>query len=202
MTPEEFDEKVRKHNAEFAILSHQEKRVAIAKDVLKQLDARRLVAQSKTWLVGGAGTIRITEEDHEKPLCQLLASQESCNVCALGGILVSAAKLANAATVNDVRDKNTEGYFVVDMFTMLPYLKNFFDESQLRLIELAFERGDGGYSPASQADYEAAEIFAQQKTYLAGDEVDDDTRLRLIMECVVRNNGTFVPKDVRHVLGG
>ena len=200
MTQEEFDQKIREHNAEFAFLSPQEKRVAIAKDVIRQLNARKLTARSKTWLTGGAGIIRIKEEDYQKPVKEILSTQASCNVCALGSLLVCAAGLANAVTVNDVRDKDSDTYFTVDMFSMTPYLKRFFSMEQLRLIELCFEHGDGGCSPDTAEEWEAAEVFAGDEEDDNGDSIgdgtDDEVRLRLIMECIMRNNGTFVPGDV------
>lgn len=66
-------------NEQFKNLSNKEKRVAIAKDVLSQLDLKRIKAESGTYLV--------TEDDR-------------CTCCALGSLVVASCSLKDKSIHN------------------------------------------------------------------------------------------------------
>jgi len=68
------------------------------------------------------------------------------------------------------------------------YLKKFFSEKQLAMMECAFERGDGAASPSDIGD----ELFDQCQEF-ANDIEEPKERMRLVMENVILNKGTFRP---------
>lgn len=126
-------------------------RVAIARDVLKQLDEKRLIAHrgvylrvpefkvinSSEWGYDSLseGMVRFPAQFRESSVKQALAGKK-CEVCALGALFAADVDRANGIKVNDL-----PGYDTNDPVVMRRYLteKSTFSDDQLRLIELAFE---------------------------------------------------------------
>jgi hypothetical protein len=80
---------IEQKNKAFHKLSDKEKRIAVAKDVIAQVEARKYRATPGTYLfVKG---LRV-DEDVQKPL---LEESTKCNVCAVGAAFASAARLGN-----------------------------------------------------------------------------------------------------------
>lgn len=186
---------VKRRNELFAQLSPAEKRVQIARDVIAQLASKKLIATSGVWLTGIDGDDLFDKKDVERnpELQEILAKQESCEGCALGGMFMCAVerhdklKLADLEVVKDyrqeVKDNDGDGELnsgEASEDDATKYLKKFFSEAQLNDIEAAFERGGG-----AKRGSEGAQFFAE--------EVDDDgERMRLIMENIIVNKGKFV----------
>lgn len=172
--------RIARSNKEFEKMSPSEKRVQIARDVLAQLAAKRLIATPGTWLAGRGESDLFTHEesDNDQELQKVLAKTKQCTGCALGGMFMCAVERADKLKIQDLSSEalSTRQMQTDDVFD---YMKKFFSREQLEQIESAFEQGEG---------------FAQ--TYDASDWLEDveepSERMRLIMENIVANKGKFV----------
>ena len=166
----------------FTRLSKTEQRVAIAKDVLKQLEAKKIVATSGCY---------VSLEDHDPDLEVHLDDQLSelfpkaglCGVCALGSLFVSMVTKLNACTAKEVDFCSVNGDIAL-RGSPYKYLTQLFDIDALHEIENAFE----GWNDWS---YEVEDYDGERQTFnlIPG---DDDERLRVIMQNIVGNSGDFL----------
>ncbi len=180
------------------------KRVMIARDVLAQLDAKRFIPTEGVWVNEVKGLNDVLEQEEDKDLRDLLVKQPKCEVCGLGALFVSCVEFADKLNIAELDEgikddlKSEEsGEETGISFTLLnPYLKKYFDSDQLILIELAFEQGCGNYREYnSPLGKEAADFFDLiEDDWLSNqDESFQETKMRLIMENIIANNGTFDP---------
>lgn len=196
-------------NKAFQKMTPAEKRVQIARDVLSQLATKRLFAVSGTWLTGAEGRELFDESDLKKDpeLQQILKKTKTCDGCALGGLFLCAVERANKLKISELScvvpnlESDTGELIIVGGFGALPdeddtfkYLKKFFTKSQLDLIEYTFEEGNGAVHDFCCKEFEQASVF-----FTGGKEVGDKysgltahDRMRLIMENIICNKGTFV----------
>lgn len=202
-----------RQNKAFATLKPAEKRVAIAQDVLAQLTLKRFNAVAGIWLADSNDGEALLGPDQAKAkkadeLQDVLAGIKECDGCALGGMFMCAVEKADKLKVNQLLDfkgeddseesddeENVYGDGVeggeddgeslqVVGEDALNYLGKFFSRAQLELIESAFEQGGGAYGTEG-------EFFCEG--------IDDaGTRLRLIMENIVVNKGTFKPYGTKN----
>lgn len=167
-------ERTRIKNEQFAAMTPAEKRVALAQDVIMQLNAELIIAEQGTYL-------SLHEENSLK-----------CDACALGSLFICSVTKPELALDIDV---------VVDMSdreSMQDHLGGIFDPAQLDMIETAFEMDSYmKYPKGLDVDDESAVTAFNDlinKTIEFGRKHDDDkARLIAIMENVVANKGTFVP---------
>lgn len=144
-------------NAAYQKASPSKRRVLIARDALKQLKAEKFRAVSGVWAgveqEDGNGNISCPmDDDPLQPL--LLNPKTKCTCCGVGAIFLSYVRLANNATYSDGYDLQ----LITDATGWPRY--------NIRLIELAFERGHGACSPYDEDDLRAV-VF--------GKDVDSDT---------------------------
>lgn len=172
----------------FSRLTAAGKRVAIAKDVLKQIKVEQYKIKTGTWLE----IEDISNEDIEamlgesktqslltgKPL-QLPAA--NCTCCAVGAACASAIRIFNnhelpTGEINDL-DEGRE------------ILHKYFPKSQIDQIEAAFEkRSDEGDL------HQYADEVQLSKAVAFGVRFHDPTeRAKEIFTNIVKNNGTFIP---------
>lgn len=167
-------ERTRIKNEQFAAMTPAEKRVALAQDVIMQLNAELIIAEQGTYL-------SLHEENSLK-----------CDACALGSLFICSVTKPELALDIDV---------VVDMSdreSMQDHLGGIFDPAQLDMIETAFEMDSYmKYPKGLDVDDESAVTAFNDlinKTIEFGRKyVYDKARLIAIMENVVANKGTFVP---------
>lgn len=182
---EAHNRKVARDNAAFAKMSKSEKRVAIARDVIAQLDVKKLVAQSGTWLTSGGDDDFIPTYSGDDELQKVFSKVESCTGCALGGMFLCAVqkadnlKIKNLSAYNEEQDYNIP----VEGTDLMKYLKKFFDNDQLELIENHFENGMGSIG-----------VHIPKHKLFAPDVTEDEMRMRLIMQNIIVNKGTFKPE--------
>jgi hypothetical protein len=168
-----------------------EKRVQIARDVLAQLFSKRLKAEPGVWLSGLKEKNLFTKTDVRKDpeLKEILSKTKQCEGCALGGMFMCAVeradhlKLSQLDAVKELKDNQTtylDAHISED--DAFSYMRKFFSQDQLDMIESAFEQGTGACH-----HYDAVE-------FIEGD-VDPQTRMRLIMENIVANKGAFRPHE-------
>jgi len=175
--------------------AQQEMRIAIAKDVLKQLNAKKIIAASGTWITDSK------MPDLDEYVCDLQNKGErkfdvknyvnkvnQCEVCALGSLFVSAVNLYNNVYISTDKNSNPQDQ-VWNIFTNLSSspLKRYFSVAQLKYIEAAYEGLAGEHIPADERSEKYAEAF-----YLA--HSNNNERLRGIMQNIIDNNGTFKPE--------
>lgn len=171
--------RIARSNKEFEKMSPSEKRVQIARDVLAQLAAKRLIATPGIWLSGMRDNLLKSSDFVKDPeLQKVLGKTKQCTGCALGGMFMCAVERANKLKVGELsNDSQKSGNIEFeDVFT---YMEKFFSRNQLDQIESAFEKGEG-----------ASDVY-DANDWL--EEVDDASeRMRLIMENIVANKGKFV----------
>lgn len=172
----------------FEDISPAGKRVMIAKDVINKLKTKQFVAEAQTWLAQIDGSEFITNKDlkESRQLKSIIGDltkpdDPSCQACALGGCFMAAVDLFNDIKANDVTDGAVDGLWIE---TMSGYLNKFFDNDQLRLIEMAFEFGKGGFAPNNDEEQCASSMYWNAK--------DPETRMIGIMGNIIENNGQFV----------
>lgn len=150
-------------------LTKAEKRVAVAKDALKQLHTEKYLAETGTYI--GCNIDDTLGSDWRPDQAQKeLKTMKPCSVCARGALLLSAVRKFNEATVSDVLQ--TKEWPSADLFGW----------EQLSLIEAAFELWEeNGGKPMPKA-------FAFGNKF-----TNDHDRLVAILKNVIKNNGTFKP---------
>lgn len=188
-------------------LTKWEKRVEIAKDVLKQIKANKYRPTSGVWVIDEYGyevcdlvsyAKQVEEVDvvdlKKDVVCKL---QGTCDVCALGSLFMSAIDKFNHTKLNP-------GYFVDwtdrEDSKYNPLLK-WFSAKQLLLIESTFENGCGAWSPdeilndKEWRDWDDKVVPAINKYNSKYPNPID--LLKAIMNNIIRNKGTFVLPGVK-----
>ena len=144
-------------------------RIAIVKDVIDQVRAKRFIATCGTYVSFGARDLTLG--------AKLLLEQQACRVCGIGSLFVSKCLKMNNSNIH---------YQTGDIHKDLA---DFFSIRQLELIESAFE--------VSYFHYGVFYIGKEEKTKSAigfGQKYNNpEDRLVAIMENVVKNCGIFKP---------
>jgi len=187
---------VKESNAAFKKMTADEKRVAIAKDVLAQIRQDKIVCAEGTYFDAPnkrhsdlCNSIRTSEPDTE--LRDVLKNFPSCQVCARGAIFLSALKVFNNFAVQDIPHWKTRSVAPIDTESVFKVGRRFFTTRQIAAIELAFE-GDSDYLSAHEQDFlsdkekEACELFYNSRQGAENRMVD-------IMKNIVKNKGKFIP---------
>jgi hypothetical protein len=138
------------------------RRVAIAKDVLAQLTARRFKAQSGMYIVA--------------------TGKKTCKVCALGALFV-------AGVEPDV--KKAEQVAEESVYLIRKSLRSLFTTPVLEDVEAWFEGSDPmdweeRYGMWLPRDTRRSDFYRKHP--------NDTKRMRLIMQNIVDNKGTFKPE--------
>lgn len=172
-----------------------EKRRAICKDAIAQVEAERYTANMGAFvrlpvlvneMTGSSGSLQSALHEHQVP---------NCSVCALGGLLVSQARLNGACPMTQIAVggiwetkivPTKPGTPLSNPSNLSPYLRRYFAPEQLKLIEVAFEHGNGAFS-ASSLEGDRAKRFGHQY----GNARD---RFIAIMQSIVNHpKALFVP---------
>lgn len=218
-----LNRRIARKNAAFEGLKPAEKRVAIARDVLAQLASGRLVADTGFWLGNSEST---SDDNHlidaddlasvkNTELQSILGEMDTCTGCALGGLFMCAVEKYDKLKVKDLKEyeycsDRGDNYDAEDLVLQtvdtVNYLRKFFSNDQLQLIECAFEMGQGAWSEEDYCDDHCDEArlqtwkeackFATDEMYPEADcDLDENPglRMKLIMENIVANNGMFMP---------
>jgi hypothetical protein len=209
------EETFEEQNRRFLALSDAEKRMAIANDVLLQIQLGKY--KSRTFGFINIRFSKTAQFNVEDSLRELFPQIEVCDVCALGGLFMSCTRFNNKTKVGAVRDCSWEdrlkvaserpmGQIIREGGSFSNQLDQFFSREQLMLIEMAFEEGEGSFQVVFEMnsylnednqwtritpEIERAVKFA--KNNLCGDFDQRTLRLQKIMENIIANGGTFVP---------
>ena len=164
-------------------LTKPEKRVLIAKDVIKLIKAKKIVIQGGRYFQVGSRGRYIG-----KQLKDILPKIPKCQVCALGGLFYSYVSKYNNYEIDDeglinINEKDDE---------MRGLLNDIFSKNQLYLIECAFEQSDIEANCRWKYSFDTitrAEEY-RDKHNLSGYK-DDDKALIHIMKNIISNKGLF-----------
>ena len=164
-------------------LTKPEKRVLIAKDVIKLIKAKKIVITTGEYFLPHS-----RYEYVGKQLNKVLPKIKKCEVCALGGLFYSFVSKYNNYEINDYGINKIENY--VD--GMRDTLEDIFSKKQLYLIECAFEQKDIQYN--CQPLYSLDTITRTEGYRYYHDlefDYDDDKALIHIMKNIISNKGVF-----------
>lgn len=183
-----LNRKIARANLAFKKLKPAEKRVQIARDVLDQLASKRLIARSGHWLTIPGNVSLLDEKSAVKKkdveLQTVLSGIKTCEGCALGGMFMCAVERADKLKVSDLDGfgevESCQDDLMVEGDDAFKYLGQFFSKSQLEMIEAAFEMGKGS-------------VIGNSASYFCYQILDPSDRMRVIMENIVVNKGTFCP---------
>ncbi len=168
----------------FKKMPKNRKRVAIAKDVIAQLETKQIIAVRGTYM-------RLREAPEARDGMQfrdaLLSDKTTCTACAIGSMFACAVIRADALTIGDINEVSEASYIgtsaEIEDAIMREYLKRYFTDNQLAMIEAAFECW-GAYSDTPGV----------RNSYFFGHEYGDVTeRMIAIFRNIAANKGTFKP---------
>lgn len=167
---------LRDRNRRFARMPRDRQRIAIARDVLAQLDIGRFEAASvylqiRTRPLAEPHELHFKAAQAEIDLSEVTACADKCRVCGIGSVFVAAVERADRLKLAELRP-NYDGNPLVPRQKMVDYLAPWFDGEQLGIIESVFEQGQS--CPAAWLE------FGPTK------------RLRRIMENIIENGGEFI----------
>lgn len=185
-------------------MTKAQKRVEIAKDVLKQIKANKYKPTFGVWFRDSKGKYledfflweTKTPLDAKKDVVDKLTG--TCDVCALGSLFISAVDKYNH-TVLDPKFGYTDVDFFTDTGKINPLLK-WFTKQQLLLIESTFEVENGAWYPEMvnpKAGTHWDEKISPAIRKFAMKYSNSTDRLKAIMNNIVRNKGTFVLPGVK-----
>jgi hypothetical protein len=180
----------RKKAKAFEDMTPNEKRVAIARDLIEHVNAGRVRAQESVWL-SSRGAVQFSNSD-ERQLDAVLKAVPTCTCCQLGGLLYATACRANAVKVSDVTNEYDDDDSL-DYSGFSGYLERYFEEQQLMLMEMAFEGGDGafsGYDLDTNEETEDELEHAANAFYFRHD--NDEERMVAICQNIIDHGGEFV----------
>ena len=183
-------------NEEFNALSDEQKRIEIAKDVIAALKAKKLSAGQMVY-VNNTNIDDIIRQDGSQQLQPLLIeTQKECQVCAKGALFVCDVIRRNEFKVS-------KSVTSIDSDIILQKLE-YFSESQLNLIETAFEgdtkQEEGLVELDEEGDAKYDENFdviyipvVKQAIKFSKRFTNDTNRMIAIMKNIIENNGEFKP---------
>ncbi len=173
--------------SKFKEVSASEKRILIAKDVIRHVKTEEYRIRKGVYLDLPKKLFSATNANRK--IQSLFGKIESCRVCALGSIFMSKCNIADGQLLgyNDMYSGDY-GFFYNT-------LGKYFSLSQLMLIEAAFETDlsinslDKFYSDQEKVSHkkmDAAVAFGEKYNKAS-------IRLEAIMENLIKNKGTFKP---------
>jgi len=181
-------------------LTISEKRVIIAKDALAQLklgaykplsdngytpDLDNIdfesIAESCTLLTGK----KAKDVELKSYLDKIVNKKKPCTVCAKGSLFISSVRKFNNFSLQDASDANNEISHQADTVT-----QKLFGKANADLIEKYFEGWTRNWHN-NLTQEESDRIESWKIKY-----PEDDQRLEAILKNIIKNNGTFKPKQI------
>lgn len=173
----------------FKSLSKSEKKVIVAKDVLKHIKSKKYRANAGQYFLNINLEGGVLDSDGIK---ENIKKIKRCDVCAMGACLLSATSYLNKLTFHDLphaTDNTSDSWEL---------LIKIFSAKELTLIENCFEgeNGDSGFGIKRVGAYLGGAIpdNAIYRQYYV-EFTDDQKRLTAIMKNIIRNKGKFIPKQ-------
>lgn len=196
-------------------LSKKQQAIAIAKDVLKQLSKKNLVAVPQHFVTFSRDDFRFHTVEKSEDFIGILDREPTavvqykvkapCEVCAAGSLLISSLNLYNnlLPEIEDHAKSRAKDYGrFLDGALHIEQLYKYFDRKTVMFVEYSFEITDtiedGG--TMTYVDFcnfrhktpkEAARLLAFN-TYVRHRYRDPNDRLRYLMGNIIRNEGKFI----------
>lgn len=177
-------------NKKFNAATASEKRVMIAKDVIFMILAKKFKPKQGRFIVIKFAKNKIPSDNTE--VCEIVSddAQINCQCCAFGAMMMSEIRHNDNLTVDDAGGVSVYSKTIeIEHMDKGDRLKKYFSKPQLKLIEIAFERGKGYYNPCWTGDFNATERRAEN---MFTEDSKPTFRMRTIMENIVANGGKFV----------
>jgi hypothetical protein len=168
-----------------------EMRVAIAKDVIAQIKAKKYNPMQGTWVEQVGGDNYNDWLFHNARNCEVDVRDytnniKKCNVCALGSLFVSAVNKYNNVYGTYWSVSTNEVFDTSETNNRSPLLR-YFTIKQIRLIEHTFEGGMGAVC------FDNDHPMLNKSYAFYSQYPDSKDRLLAIMKNIVENKGTFKP---------
>ncbi len=192
-------------NKRFWAKTKAEQRVAIAKDVLKQISEKAMSPRIGRYAYfPREGRVILPET----PLDKVLEEASKCTVCALGACFVSMVEMGNQMTVRDalkqegINKRNTDRILQRELTYKILWveeqnlrrrLRRIFSGQQLAMLECAFEMQTSFTQEASHLSYDKRVDLASKAMAWGKQFKTSRARLIAIMENIIANEGTFNP---------
>ena len=181
-------ENVLKRQKAFRKLSKDRKRVAIAKDVIAQLKSNKYQASPGDWCF--ISNVSSDKFDTQSEVRDVINDNDTtCEVCATGGIFASCVRLNDQFKITNNRKPidNVDNTLGILPQSVLNHTGKFFSKSQIRLIENAFECGNGYFA---QYGFNSKDLRA----IAFGEKFNTSEACMIaIMENIIENKGEFKP---------
>lgn len=185
--------KIKELKVKFNRLTNSKKRVAIAKDVIDQLDAKKYFA-----ITGRYFSIENENYDvltYDSPLQPLIKKVKECQVCAMGAIFASKVNLYNECTLNDIgmyRSNKSLDVVNINHLKLIKNVEEIFSERQLRMIEIAFEGRDfdRNHTVSNKDILKSLSFYKEQ---VIKHNFNPYLIMRAIMSNIITNKGEFRP---------
>lgn len=182
-------------------LTKSQMRVEIAKDVISQINSKKLIPETGIWMydpkLGSIddhieNLIDKAMEDEKNDTCRFepfnardfTKRVNRCKVCALGSIFVSAVNLYNGVEFKS----GNEACEAFESLELSP-LSKYFSPHELSFIETCFEGEDSAHWTDIDGK-DSAIAIAYNRSFPSS-----KSRLVSIMKNIVRNKGNFVPEQ-------
>ena len=188
---------------EFNALPGYQQRVLIAKDVIKQINARKYVAQAGIYCnINDADFTKDVTDGSSAQVKNRLDSIDKCTVCAQGALFMSTIGFANAFQVRSFKTDPWRNGVVAPAEKVKERLSKVFDDYQQAIIETAFEGRDVNeqLKRLFKLTFKSNETIRASYNLLVNSLKDyyhqydnAESRLLGIMRNIIRNDGTFVP---------
>jgi hypothetical protein len=185
---------VAKRNEYFMAQTRAKRASLIAQDVLAQLDASTIIAQTGSYLT--VNKVEVADETSLQTLFEQGAVK--CTACAIGSVFVSCARFVNDVEVARRSSWDGEVYNIGndgdDGFApMINKLELAFTRKELFAMECCFEQDTIGQRLTREEEdaVENSGIYraCSNEDYVSG-------RLRAIMRHVIKNSGRFTIKGL------
>lgn len=169
-------------------MERNEKAIAVAEDVLKQLPNLKL-RRSNAYLFGNIPELRGVSGDVQEHIEKV---QANCQVCLLGACLLSKARLYDGVPLESIRRNDESSYynFNISGEDIKQLLADVFPIKESECIEAAFEGSSG------LEDFDTDEELLERAVYFGNQFSGVDERVRQVMYNIIENNGHFIPPAI------
>ena len=178
-------------NARFNAASPAEQRVIVAKDVIAQIKKGSIEPMRGNWV-----RMFLPKMAPESQICDIVGGKNDvvCSACALGSMMISMVRYRDNFSVRDYELGNFNYDSIHYGRPDKTGITELFTPQQQRMIECAFEAGDGFYNYSRRAKCSDTERKEMHKAIDFGYQyTDTKARLIAIMKNIVKNKGEFVP---------
>lgn len=169
---------------EFNKLPRSEKKILIAKDVLKNINSKKYIARGGDYLM--FPNLQITTDSVRDNFNKI----KECYVCALGACLLSTIKYKNKLLFRDIIS-------IRSYDEQWDILKGVFSSKELANIEYCFEGNNVGTRVAEDRFNLTENNEIARIGIVYSDKFYNNSRniITKIMKNIIRNNGNFKPKQ-------